>query len=405
LNRLKKALLAALAAAAVAAPMMPANANPAVSNSNDFPDPVLSAGSDTTYFLMNDLALAFNEAEGCVINSVTYPHNVADPATGTCRPAAQQPANVLTTENYDHEYAYNLFPQGSSAGRRELCKQAAPRPAGVRFINFARSSAGPAEGFNCPEAGLTLRFVAFAKDALDWVYYPGQSPAPTTNLTQSQLNDIFVDCTITNWNQLGGENQPIVVWTAQSQAGTRDVWDSFVGGESDNCIPAQYKDNDFTNGERAIREHDANPVKNDTTSGAPNEKYSIFGSFSTGIHGAYPDKAADSVLGSVNGFDPTVTNIQSGDFPFSRFLYNVIRQAGPAPTLSPGAASLVGPGGWICRGEGGHSKPVGDPGEGVASSAASVNYNAQIEGIYTENGMILIRNSGNRCNFTDVVNP
>ena len=31
-------------------------------------------------------------------------------------------------------------------------------------------------------------------------------------------------------------------------------------------------------------------------------------------------------------------NIQSGDFPFSRFMYNVLRQSGPAPLTTPATA-------------------------------------------------------------------
>lgn len=136
------------------------------------------------------------------------------------------------------------------------------------------------------------------------------------------------------------------------------------------------------------------------------EKYSIFGSFSAGIWNSKPSTRAGSTMGSVGGFAPTTENIQTGDFPFSRFLYNVYRQAGPAPLASPATAGFVGPSGWICKGEGGHSKPIGDPDPGIASSAASVNYNELIKDtIVNDNGLILIRNSVNRCNFTDVVGP
>lgn len=403
MRRLLKGALAACAAGAIAVATVPANADPAIPFSNDYQDAIVSAGSDTTYFLMNDLATAFNEAEGCAINNVTYPKAPADPAFHTCKPPASQAANVLKTENYDHEYAYNDFPQGSSAGRRILCQQAAPRPAGVPYISFSRSSASPAEGFVCPEAGLTLRFVAFAKDALSWVSWTGQAPAPPTDLTQAQLNDIFVDCTINNWNQIGGETQAIEVWTAQPLAGTRASWDSFVGGSSDSCIPAQYKDGDLTNGERAIREHDATPVVNEVV--GDDEKYSIFGAFSAGIASTEPSKLAGGTLGSVNGVAPTIANVQSGSFPFSRFLYNVYRQAGAVPTLSPATANFVGNSGWICKGEGAHSKPVGDPDPGIPSSAASVNYNTLIKTTIQDHGLVLVRDSGNRCNFTDVVNP
>jgi hypothetical protein len=135
------------------------------------------------------------------------------------------------------------------------------------------------------------------------------------------------------------------------------------------------------------------------------EKYSIFGAFSAGIAGTEPAKLAGGQLGSVNGVAPTEANVQNGNFPFSRFLYNVYRQAGAPAILSPATGNFVGNNGWICKGEGGHSKPVGHPEPGIESSAASVNYNSLIKSIIQQHGLVLIRNSGNRCNFTDVVNP
>lgn len=403
MNRLRKGLLAVAGVAALAVAAVPASADPAIPFSNDTQDAIVSAGSDTTYFVLNDLAAAFNESDGCALNSITYPKAPADPAFWTCKPAANQSATVVKTENYDHEYAYNGYPQGSSAGRRLLCGNTAPRPAGVPFVSFARSSASPTEGFQCPgSTGVTLRFVAFAKDALTWAYWTGQAPAPATDLTQAQLNDIFVDCTINNWSQIGGENQPIEVWTAISASGSRATWDTFVGGSSDNCIPAQYKNGDPNDGERLIREHNGVPVVNEVA--GPDEKYSIFW-FSVGIHNTNPTQAAGSTLGSVNGFAPTEENIRLGDFPFSRFLYNVYRQAGPAPLASPATANFVGPSGWICKGEGSHSKPVGDADPGIASPEATANWNQVIKDSIVDNGFILIRTSGNRCNFTDVVGP
>jgi len=403
LKRLAKGLLAAAGIAAMAVVAMPASADPAIPFSNDYEDAVNSAGSDTTYFLLNDLAKAFNESEGCALNSITYPKAGADPAFHTCKPAANQAADVTKTENYDHEYVYNHFPQGSSAGRRLLCQQTAPRPAGVPYVAFSRSSASPAEGFQCPGAtGVTLRFVAFAKDALTWTYWPGQSPAPATDLTQSQLNDIFVDCTITTWDQIGGEAQAIEVWTAQTASGSRAVWDSFIGGSSDSCIPAALKDGDPNNGEHVVREHDQTPVAVEVA--GDDEKYSIFWA-SVGVWNSQTNFQAGSQIGNVEGFAPTTANIQSGDFPFSRFLYNVYRQAGPAPLASPAAAGFMGPNGWICKGEGAHSKPVGDTDPGVESATATKNYNELIKSTITDNGFILIRDTGNRCNFTDVVGP
>ena len=66
----------------------------------------------------------------------------------------------------------------------------------------------------------------------------GSGGATQFCLTQSQLQGIFVTCTITNWSQVGGNNLAIAVYTAQAGSGTRSAWDGFVGGDSSHCIPA-----------------------------------------------------------------------------------------------------------------------------------------------------------------------
>ena len=327
---------------------------------------IVGSGSDTTYFLMNSLSAAYNESDGCALTSVTFP------PTGTqnrCRPEVEQAAAVVRTENYDHDIAFSYYPQGSSAGRRQLCSQTAPRPAGVPFVTYARSSAAPGDGFSQCTDGTTLRYVAFAKDALTWVKWTGN---PVANLTQGQLNDIYVDCTITNWNQVGGNNAPIGIWTAIAASGSRATWDSFIGGSSDSCIPAAYKDGDPNTpaspscpGERVIREHQAAIPQNDPC--LTNEADSIFFA-SVGVHNAQPGAKAASIFGNIDGFAPTEGNIQSGDFPFSRFVYNVYRQSGPAPTVTPQTAGFVGTNGWICKPAAQHTKPTGDPDPGAMCS-------------------------------------
>ena len=385
---------------------------PPWSNGSVQPTAIIGSGSDTTYFLMNDLGTAYNESEGCELVPVNYPE------TGTehqCRPVAQQAAGTVDTENYDHDLAIGYFPQGSNAGRRQLCSQTTPRPAGVPFITYARSSSAPDVGFQCPatpggalpsNAGLKLRFVAFAKDALTWTYWTGQSPAPVTDLTQAQLNDIFVDCTITNWNQIGGENQPITVWAAIPGSGSRSTWDAFVGGSSSNCIPAEYKDGDNSTpvacpGERVVREHVMTPVKNDPC--VPDEKHSIYYT-GVGTYNARVDFRGDALLGSVEGFQATEANIQSGDFPFSRFMYNVIRIAGPAPLVNPQTAGFVGTTGWICKPGNEHAKPIGSSGAGTERLKASFNYDELVLQQFADNGFIPIRSGAtqNKCDFVDV---
>jgi ABC-type phosphate transport system substrate-binding protein len=406
---------------------------------------VVTAGSDTTYFLLNDLALAYNESEGCFQTAVAAPLTPSSPKQEQCLgasipegPSGSQQNNALKTENYDHDIVFNIFPQGSSAGRRQLCLQLGA-PSGTRDprvpgVQIARSSAGPAEGFQCTGANATvngnqiypagqrvLRFIAFAKDALTWAKWTTTTGASTavTNLTQVQLKGIFVDCTIINWNQVGGGNSPIRVWTAIQASGSRATWDTFVGGNSENCIPAQFKDGNLSNGERVIREHFAPPVEeavNDPD--AADEGNSIF-FFSTGVWSTNTGARSDSILGNVNGVAPTADNIIDGSFPFSRLLYNVIIQSGPSPVASeatrrftnsrpyvPGQPGNLGDPqqlGWLCKPLSAHSKPIGAPGPGIESPFASINYGLQVKEIVEQNGFYPLTTDpdAQRCTFAD----
>ncbi len=405
MTRAARIVLAGAAVAAALSAVSPAGAVPP-STTNGKVGKVWISGSDTTYFVLNDLAQAYNESEGCDLVAVNYPE------TGTehvCK--TTQPSGVVETENYDHDVIINYFPQGSNAGRRQLCSQGPdPRPAGVPVINASRSSSAPDVGFQCdrPGTGLpnpTFRFIAFAKDALTWVYWTPQSPAPLTDLTQAQLNDIFVDCTITNWDQIGGESQPIVVWTAIPGSGSRSTWDSFVGGPSDNCIPAAYKDGNPTTptgcpGERVIREHIMTPVETDPCT---DEIYSIYYT-GVGTWNGHPEyHAPNANLGWVNGVEPSTTNIQSGTFPFSRFMYNVFRVGSLGPTVSNDTLNFLGSNGYICKKLDNHSKPIGDTGPGIERALASKNYANEVVEIFDANGFIPLTNNPavNRCTATD----
>lgn len=413
-------LLAGLAALATMSVGDPAGAthfltgNPTFSNGKA--DVTRGGGSDTTYLLMNALATAFNETEGCVQIKPAYPHNGATNPYSTCRPHDDQAANTVTTENYDHEVAFNWFPQGSDDGRKQLCAQVNPKPAGMHDVSFARSSSAPAVGFQCnPDPAvsgeLTLRFVAFAKDALTWVRFPvaGTPGATVGNLTHAQLQGIFVTCTVNSWDDIDPAlgTQAIRVWTAIPGSGSRKSWDSFLGGSTDTCIPAGLKDSNPDNGERVVREHYTAPVVNASAAtgdaDAENEGYSIFFA-SVGVHNANPQAKQTSVFGNVDGVAPTEANIASGTFRYSRFMYNVIRQAGLAPLATPQTRNFVGQTGWICKGQSAHSEPVGTDGPGVETSGASLDYGAQVVSVIRSQGFIPLRDDGtNMCSFEDVV--
>ena len=253
--------------------------------------------------------------------------------------------NRIVTDNYSHDRVHGAWFLGSGNGLAQLCGQGT---AGVATIDYARSSRAPK-----PADCHNLHFVAYARDAISWeafnisgsgVSTQNNTSAPCSGgicLTQAQLKAIYVSCTITNWNQVGGANVPISIYTPQSGSGTRSTFDGFLGGSSTTCIPS---------GQLATHvipenENDAIPVSD--------RKGAIF-PFSWGVWTQAINGAGGAVLGQVDGVSPTKTTIQNGTFPWGRFLYNaycaVVSGTGTCPVAATQQTiGYVGEHGFICK--------------------------------------------------------
>jgi ABC-type phosphate transport system substrate-binding protein len=367
---------------------------------------VLGSGSDTTYLMMTALSDLYDESPGC--EAVATPPTV-QPLDFSCNPDV---ASTVHGENYAHDQVTSAFPLGSSNGIAQMCLQG--------NINYARSSRGP----KGPSAGGTdckgLKFDAYAKDGLTWECWATTSDGTTSgcnsmttdgggyrNLTQPDLNNIYVNCTFTNWNQVGGASVPIDPYTAQPGSGTRSSWEGDVGGLSTSCIPTVFQGQPDAAGSHIAEEHHnalidtTNPNASEdwcdgVAGGAPvscadqgNAIYYISAGRWANQYGPTSGNADGSAIGAVNGVDPTSANILSGSFPFSRQMYNVwcngLRtvvkkivhgkvvkkieyKCGKSLRSTKATIGFVGPGvpqagepatnprGWICKGEQYHSK-------------------------------------------------
>lgn len=385
------------------------------------------SGSDTTYPLMNQLAVAYMESDGCLLTPASFPLTAASLTQNRCQATATSAplAGDNTFENYDHDVIVNYFPQGSNVGRGQLCNQNAARDARIPYIDVARSSSAPTTGFQCTvanggQSGVVLRFVAFARDAISWTHWSTATGGggAVTDLTVAQLKGIFVDCTITDWGQVGGvAGQLIVPFTSIPGSGTRSTWDSFIGGNTSTCIPAQFKDGSFANGERLLREHQMEPVEaalNDPA--AADEGNSIY-YMSVGLYNSKPGNRASSLLGNVNTVVPNEANIVSGAFPFSRNMYNVYRNSGATPTASGAVRRFTGminstatngqSIGWICKAEANHSEQIGNPSAGTEVPTANQDWYEIKKAAFASSGMFQLAPDafGNRCTFSDHLVP
>ena len=291
---------------------------------------------------------------GCYINKVdsATQAELGDTSVGTACNAGASASGVtlninrIVTDNYQHDQVHGAFFLGSSNGLNQLCTQGAATTAA---IDYARSSRAPKSG-DCHN----LHFVAYAQDAISWEAFniAGSGVSTQNNvtapcaggicLTQAQLKAIYLaPCSITNWNQVGGANVPISIYTPQSGSGTRSTFETFLGGSSTSCIPAAQ-----------LASHQ---IPENSNEGIPvsDQAGAIF-PFSWGVWAQSINGAGGAVLGQIDGVTPSKPNIQNGTFPWIRFLYNaycaVVSGSSTCPVVAtPATVNYVGEHGWICK--------------------------------------------------------
>lgn len=76
------------------------------------------------------------------------------------------------------------------------------------------------------EQEIPLWAAPVGQDAIAVIVHPGN---PVTGLSRSQLRDVFQG-RVTNWSELGGEDQPITVISRESGSGTRAVFEHMIMG-------------------------------------------------------------------------------------------------------------------------------------------------------------------------------
>ncbi|MGQ0744958.1 MAG: PstS family phosphate ABC transporter substrate-binding protein [Acidimicrobiales bacterium] len=342
--------------ALVMAAAAPAAAQP--TGFNNTVDQVRIVGSDTTYFAIQRLIDLYQPSPGCTLASAT--------GFTTC-----SSNGTITSENHDHDELSQGFIIGSSNGIRILCGTVGPGPLP---IDVARSSRNKGAS-DC--SGLT--FQAFARDGQVPLFFPtiGTRPAQNArrNLTRTELQGIFVNCSINNWSQLGGANEPIVPFGVQTGAGTYQSWFDFLGGDPNSCAGGTGTVN------RApfiVQENDAGPIAamGSTVHGRAITWFS-YGRFIT-----FPFSAQQGQVTTVGGIAASPTSIArapgtTGAYPAARFLWNVYKTA----TAKQAATTFLD---WSCK-----TTHVVNPFSGK-------NYNTEISNSIN-NGSGFVRLTGANC--------
>lgn len=333
---------------------------------------MLGSGSDTTWLMMDAFDDMYNQSPGC--NQIANPQ----PLDGSCASG-----NLADAENFYHNTAAERYWIGSGGGINQLCKQGL---ANVANMDYARSSRVPLPAAQGGSDCTGLHFVGYARDGIAWECFPGVNAGCTTlttgtnSLTITQLKHIWVDCTITNWNQIGGSNKTIDVYAAQANSGTGVSWAAALGvtlasGQAlSNCVANPNNPNQPGSNISAENTNALIHINGD-------EDNAIY-YYSVGVYHRTYGKAftgADgSSLGLVNGKKATSTAIQNGSFPISRYLFNVYCAGDPANANKCGNNSAspswvkdyVGEHGFICKSEDDHldsnNQPIKDPLTGAA---------------------------------------
>lgn len=247
---------------------------------------------------------------------------------------------TFSAVNRERDYVLNAPPTGSSVGIEALGSQLRRTNGDLKLPTaFARSSRGPRD--TDPNG---LNFTSFARDAIVPVTFGNQEGGPSAgvdNLTVEQLRGIFVDCTITNFNQIGGADAEIEVYTIQEGSGTRATFDDFLGGDSSSCI---------TDPNNIIFENSPNPILEGDQGVDPAERGRAIFPFSFArLSTSVPTENVESV--AIEGVEANSDTISDESFPFVRDVYFVtIRDNRRGADLSNKAADRFV--GFVCNGKG-----------------------------------------------------
>ncbi|HEV2375409.1 MAG TPA: substrate-binding domain-containing protein [Streptosporangiaceae bacterium] len=233
------------------------------------PNDVVGVGAQTTQFLYDQISHDYNAAVTSTTAPRFYYFDAVNPTTG-------QTGDPIVTKS---GCASIPRPNGSSQGITALTTSNGTT-SGHHCIDFAgssrdRSSTDPT----------SVSFVDLAGDAV--TYATQKTTNAPTNLTTADLTAIY-NCTVTNWNQVGGQNAPIHPFIPQSGSGTRTFFLAAIGVPSPGaCV---------SDGGGTLEENEGvNPLLNDPDAIFP---YSVADYIAEGYHSA---KCLNSACTPVNG--------------------------------------------------------------------------------------------------------
>lgn len=148
------------------------------------------------------------------------------------------------------------------------------------------------------EKGLKVKEIAVALDMIVPVVHPSNQ---VKNITLNQLKGVY-DGSISNWKQLGGKDENIVIISRDTSSGTYEVWSEIVMKKSD------------------VRKDALLQASNGAIVSAVAGNPRAIGYVG---YGYLTDTIKPLTVGGIEG---TIPNAKSGQFPISRKLYKYVNE-------------------------------------------------------------------------------
>ncbi len=162
----------------------------------------------------------------------------------------------------------------------------------------------------CEEKGVELEMTPIGTDALVFIC---SLENKVESLTREQIEEIYKG-KITNWNEVGGDNHPIIPYQRNKDSGSQTLFDKLVNlGDELMDAPADIKIGSMIGLLEAVADYDnsANALG-----------YTVY-YYLTNME---KDKLDTSKLLAVDGTYPTNESIGNGEYPYTNDFFVVIRK-------------------------------------------------------------------------------
>lgn len=205
-----------------------------------------------------------------------------------CLPYYEQMTAIVTGTELD-EARQHILTNNTPASFQEIAE-------GKADLIFCLHASADQEAY-AKEKGVTLEYTPFANDA--FVFFVNKDN-PVNNITMQQLHDIYAG-KITNWKEVGGNDEPIIAYQRNEGSGSQTgLYQYVIDKDAVMDPPTEQRIGDMGGIIDAVAYYD-------NAKGALGYSYLYF------VTNQHFDE--DIKLLAVDGYAPNKDNIQSGAYP------------------------------------------------------------------------------------------